>query len=130
MKNQKKLFAGLGVLILLIGILLTVYFVNKPSTTSGSKAITVEVVTSDDTKTFNYTTDSEYLADVLLDEQLVSGSESEYGLFITTVNGITANDANQEWWCITKDGQMLETGASDTPINDGDKFEITLTIGY
>lgn len=130
MKNQKKLFAGLGVLVLLIGILLTVYFVNKPATTSGSKAITVEVVTSDDTKTFNYTTDSEYLADVLLDEQLVSGSESEYGLFITTVNGITANDANQEWWCITKDGQMLETGASDTPINDGDKFEITLTIGY
>lgn len=130
MKNQKKLFAGLGVLILLIGILLTVYFVNKPATTSGSKAITVEVVTSDDSKTFNYTTDSEYLADVLLDEQLVSGSESEYGLFITTVNGITANDANQEWWCITKDGQMLETGASDTPINDGDKFEITLTIGY
>lgn len=130
MKNQKKLFVGLGVLVLLIGILLTVYFVNKPATTSGSKAITVEVVTSDDTKTFNYTTDSEYLADVLLDEQLVSGSESEYGLFITTVNGITANDANQEWWCITKDGQMLETGASDTPINDGDKFEITLTIGY
>lgn len=130
MKNQKKLFAGLGVLVLLIGILLTVYFVNKPATTSGSKAITVEVVTSDDTKTFNYTTDSEYLADVLLDEQLVSGSESEYGLFITTVNGITANDANQEWWCITKDSQMLETGASDTPINDGDKFEITLTIGY
>lgn len=130
MKNQKKLFAGLGVLILLIGILLTVYFVNKPATTSGSKAITVEVVTSDDSKTFNYTTDSEYLADVLLDEQLVSGSESEYGLFITTVNAITANDANQEWWCITKDGQMLETGASDTPINDGDKFEITLTIGY
>lgn len=130
MKKQKKLIAALVGLVVLIGVLLTVYFVNKPTPTKGDKTITVSVVTSDDTQSFTYSTNREYLADVLLDEKLVEGSETEYGLFITTVNGVAADDSNMEWWCITKDGEMLQTGASDTPINDGDKFEITLTIGY
>ena len=46
------------------------------------------------------------------------------------MDGVTADDANQEWWCFTKGGKMLETGVDSTPIADGDTFEITLTQGY
>ena len=63
-------------------------------------------------------------------EKLVEGEESQYGLFVKTVNGYTVDDSRQEWWCFTKGGETLFTGVDDTPIADGDKFEITLTVGY
>ena len=72
----------------------------------------------------------EYLRGALEQEALIAGEESDYGLFVKTVDGVTADDANQEWWCFTKGGEMLETGVDSTPIADGDTFEITLTQGY
>ena len=63
-------------------------------------------------------------------EGLVAGEESEYGLFVKTVDGYTADDSNQEWWCFTKNGESLTTGVDTTPIADGEHFEATLTVGY
>ena len=51
-------------------------------------------------------------------------------LSLIHIYGVTADDANQEWWCFTKGGEMLETGVDSTPIADSDTFEITLTQGY
>ena len=68
--------------------------------------------------------------DALDEQKLIEGTESEYGIYIKTVDGITANEENQEWWCITKGGETLFTGADTTPIADGDHFELTLTVGY
>ncbi len=51
-------------------------------------------------------------------------------LFITTVDGETADDSQQQWWCITKGGEMLMTGAGETPVADGETYELTLTTGY
>ena len=31
---------------------------------------------------------------------------------------------------VTKSGEMVNTGADQTPIADGDAFELTLTVGY
>lgn len=102
----------------------------KTETQTGSKTITVDIVTDDGTATKTITTDAEYLRGALEQEQLVAGEESQYGLFVKTVNGRTVDDSKQEWWCFTKDGEALFTGIDDTPIADGDKFEITLTVGY
>ena len=64
------------------------------------------------------------------DEELVDGEESAYGLFIMTVDGETIDEADQEWWCITRGGKQLNTGADQTPIADGEDYELTFTIGY
>ena len=61
---------------------------------------------------------------------VAEGTESAYGLFITTVDGETADDSLQQWWCITRSGEMLSTGADQTPIADGEQYELTLTEGY
>ena len=66
----------------------------------------------------------------LMAEGLVEGEESSYGLFITTVDGETVDDANQEWWCLTKGGEMWNYGADSTELSDGDTYELTLTVGY
>lgn len=73
---------------------------------------------------------AETLGDILDASGIVEGEESTYGLYITTVNGIVADEANEEWWCITKDGESLMTGADETPVADGEKYEITLTVGF
>ena len=136
MENQakrplnKKLVAGVVALIVVVAALLAVYFATRPTTAAGEKTITATVVANGDEEVFTIETDAEYLRGALESIDLIEGSESEYGLFVTTVNGITADDSKQEWWCFTKGGETLNTGVDSTPIADGDAFEITLTEGY
>lgn len=97
----------------------------------GVKTITVQIIVDgQDTVTKSITTEAEYLREALDGENLLIGEEGPYGLFVKTVNGITADDAKQQWWCFTKGGADLFTGVDTTPIADGDTFEITLKTGY
>lgn len=129
-KSKKGLIAAIVLVVAIVAIAL-IYKATRPDTSAGAKHITVEVIDAEGTSTvFEYDTDEEYLRGVLEPAGLIEGSDSEYGMFVTTVNGITANDANQEWWCITQDGEMTPTGIDTTPVNDGDHFEFTLKVGY
>lgn len=129
--NTKRIVIALAALLLVIAALFGVYRFTRGAVSQGSKNITVDVIHKDGSlKTFTYDTDREYLGEVLTDENLVSGGSGAYGMFITSVDGETADDANQEWWCITKDGESLNTGVDQTPVSDGDKYELTLTTGY
>ena len=131
MKKQTKIILGVVALVVAIAVLLGVYFATRPDTTQGAKALTIVVVHGDGSeKDFDIHTDAEYLAEALTENNIASGSDSDYGLFITTVDGETADDGEQQWWCITKGGEMLMTGVDSTPVADGDSFEITLTTGY
>ncbi len=129
---KKKTIAIAGALLALLCVLVSVlYFQFKPQTTAGEKEISVVVVhANQEEKTFTYQTDAEYLGEVLTENKLVEGSQGEYGLFITTVDGETADDSKQQWWCITKGGEMVNTSADQTPIADQDQFELTLKEGY
>ena len=129
--SSKKILLSLAALLAVIAVLSGVYLFTRQATTAGSKTITVEVVHKDlSVKEFTYQTDREYLGEALSDEGLVSGEVGAYGMFITTVDGETADASNQEWWCITKNHEMLNTSADQTPIADGEQYELTLTVGY
>ncbi len=130
-KSNKKIILALAALLLAAAALLGIYRFTRESATAGAKTVTIDVIHKDASlKTFTCHTDREYLGEMLADEDLVSGEEGPYGLFITTVDGETADDAAQEWWCITKNQEMLNTSADQTPVSDGDKYELTLTVGY
>jgi hypothetical protein len=134
MRQNKNLFKSLiacALLALVVVIMLIAYFQFKPEGVKGSKEIVVEVaIPEEETKEFTLHTDAEFLRQALEEEALVKGTESEYGLFITEVNGRVVDDTKQEWWCVTKDGEDVFTGVDETAIADGDHYEITLTIGY
>ena len=107
------------------------FHANKPETIIGEKEIDITVIHADKTENiFTYQTDAEYLADVLLENKLAEGDFGDYGLFITTVDGETADSSKQQWWCITKGGKQVNSGADALPVYDGDQFELTLTEGY
>ena len=82
MKNKRTLIAA-AVLLLVCILAGGLYLKFKPQATKGEKEVNVVVVHGDETeKTFQYHTDAEYLVEVLKENELVSGDEGEYGLFI------------------------------------------------
>ena len=86
-------------------------------------SITVEVTFPDGTvKNYEINTDAEYLRGALEEAKLVEGEESQYGLYVRKVDGVS--DADGYYWAFYKDGEYLMTGVDTTPIADGDKFEI------
>lgn len=128
---KKKTLIGCGALVAACLLAALLYLQTRPETAAGNKTIDVVVVHGDGSEAaFQYQTDAEYLGDVLTENGLVEGTESTYGLFITTVDGETADDSLQQWWCVTREGEMLSTGADQTPIADGEQYELTLTEGY
>lgn len=130
-KTKRIVVIGSIVLVVLLAVFVGIRVLSKSGTQLGAKTITVDVVVApDDVRTYTIKTNELYLRGALEDEGLVSGDESEFGLFIKTVDGVTANEANQEWWCVTKGGEWVLTGVDETPIADGDRFEITLMVGY
>lgn len=129
--NTKKVIVALVLLIICVAVLWGIYQATLKSPVQGEKTITVEVIHKDGSLiSFEYHTDREYLGETLTDEGLVSGESGAYGMFITTVDEETADDSKQEWWCITKNQEQLNTSADQTPIADGEKYELTLTTGY
>lgn len=133
-RNSRALIpVGTGIFILIVLIMILLYnkFRPEPTSTEDIKHIVAEVILTDGTsKSYDIETREMYLRKALESIGLIKGSESEYGLFVTTVDNITASDSNKEWWNFTLNGQALNTGVDTTPVNDGDHFEITLTAGY
>lgn len=130
LSNRKVILLIAAVLIAAVAMF-GIYKVFMPKGQTGAKEITVTVVHADETsKDFVYQTDAAYLGEVLKSEELVEGTEGEFGMFITSVDGETADGSKEQWWCITKGGEALNTSADQTPIEDGEKFELTLTEGY
>lgn len=130
-KNQKPLIIAAIVFVVLIVAGVVIWQATAPKGTEGEKAYTFTVIDAEGNETVhNLTTDHEMLGDALLEEGLIEGEDGEYGLFVKTVGGITADDANQEWWCLTKGGEAVMTGVDSTPVEDGAAYEFTLTVGW
>lgn len=130
MKNKKTLIAVL-VLVLLVAVAAVCWFAFAPKAVEGSKTITVDITHKDgSTVTYEIHTDEEFLRGAMEQESLVAGNESEYGLYILTVDGETVDESNQEWWGYTKSGEMVNYGVDTCPIEDGDHYEFTLNVGW
>lgn len=128
MKN-KKLVISVVALVLVVALMAGIWMATRPETEAGSKAYTVTVVHKDGTvKDFSYRTDEEYLAGALLEEGLVSGEDSQYGLTIITVDGEAAVwDTDKAYWAIWVGEEMAMTGASEIPVYDGSTYKLEYT---
>ena len=128
MKKAKILLPAL-----VLVLVLTMVCGCAEKSTNGDKITFTFTVTHADgsSKDFTIKTAETNLRKALEAEKLVSGTESEYGLFVTTVDGETADfDKDQSWWCLTKDGETCSTGVDGCTVADGDKYGFTYTIGY
>lgn len=90
----------------------------------GATAFTFEVVEADgNTTVFTVNTDKKTVGEALLDNALVEGEDSEYGLYVKNVNGITADyDVDQTYWAFYVDGEYAMTGVDTTDVVAGSTY--------
>lgn len=90
----------------------------------GSTSFAFTVVDQDGNATpFEIHTDKDTVGGALLELGLITGNDGEYGLYVTTVNGITVDyDTDGKYWAFYVDGEYALTGVDSTPITAGSDY--------
>ncbi len=72
---------------------------------------------------FEIHTDKETVGEALSELGLIEGEDSEYGLYVKTVNGITADyDKDGVYWAFYINGEYASTGVDSTKIVEADSY--------
>ena len=133
--SNKKIILGVAVVAVLVIVFAVIYLAASPKAGEGSKAYTVEVIDDTGASTvYEGTTDAEYLSE-LMDELAAAedfsydGYDSDYGLYITTVNGLLADyDTDGAYWSIYVNGEYGMYGADSQVVTDGDAFSFVYEV--
>ncbi len=121
---NKKSWIAVLVLVLLVAAAAACWFAFGPEGQAGEKNITVEVTHTDGTvNTFELKTECEFLGQAMMEENLLEGTQEQYGLFVSSVDGEAADPAENCWWLYTKSGEYVEYGVDQCVIADGDHYE-------
>ena len=95
----------------------------------GAKQFTLVVADKDGNETtLEIHTDKDTVGEALLDNQVIAGEDSEYGLYVKTVNGITADyDKDGTYWAFSVNGELSQKGVDQTYVKNGDIYTFTVT---
>ena len=90
----------------------------------GSRKLDLTVTDGDGKTTgFHISTDEDTVGGALIELGLISGDEGEFGLYVKTVSGITADyDKDKCYWAFYIDGEYAMTGAELTEIHEGSVY--------
>ena len=93
-------------------------------------AILLTVVHGDGSRQdFSIATKERNLRRILEKEGLIAGVEYDWGLYVLAVDGETADTSLQQWWCLSRDGEVSTVGVDGTVIAGGEHFTYTLITG-
>ena len=141
-KNNKKLVSWLLCMMLIVAMALTTVGCGTNGQNGGQPAaeqnadsnVTVlgegktefgfTVVDKDGNATeFEIHTDKATVGEALLELNLIAGDESEYGLYVKQVNGITADyDVDQTYWAFYVNDAYATAGVDTTAVEAGAKY--------
>ncbi len=142
MTNFKKSLSSVLLLVLIAAMALLAVGCGD-NTPQGNETPKTSAVSSDKTvlgegaKVFDFTvsdfdgketafeihTDKETVGEALIELDLISGDDGEFGLYVKNVNGIRADyDKDGKYWAFYIDGEYAMTGVELTPIEDGKTY--------
>lgn len=131
-QSNKKVIIGVAALIAVVAVLAAVFFVFREKPVQGHKSITIEVIDNTRNSTFyEVHTDAEYLRQAMEEAKGLefSGMESEYGLMVETVNGVTPDySVDGAYWSFYVNGAYCNYGIDSQPVEDGDAFVIKYEV--
>ena len=122
-KQKKTTIIVVVIAVVLVIAALVCWAAFRPQALEGVKGITVTVNHSDGT-TYEEEIDTtaQYLAEALEPYDLIHGEESEYGLFVTEIDGEIADGSDGKYWVYTVNGTDAEYGVDMQPVADGDAY--------
>ena len=126
MKNKKMILAIVA-LLAVIALMAGLFLANKPQAVEGSKQVTITIIHKDGTeKNLEYATDLEFLSELLLEKELVTGYESEeYGFTIEGVDGVVADwAADGAYWALYEGEEYATTSAAGIVLTDGGVYKL------
>ncbi|MCH5259469.1 MAG: DUF4430 domain-containing protein [Lachnospiraceae bacterium] len=93
---------------------------------TGSTEFSLTVTDKEGSETqFEIHTDKQTVGDALLELGLIDGEESEYGLYVKTVNGLTVDyDTDGAYWAFYINGEYASSGVDSTDITEGDSYSL------
>lgn len=128
MKKSLKIFLGVTGVVVLVAALVAVWMIFGAKPQAGAKEITIEVINSaDESIMYEVNTDAEYLRQAMDEAEGLTydGTESEYGMMVSTVNGEVADyNVDGSYWSFYVNGEYCNYGIDTQPVADGDAFVI------
>ena len=77
---------------------------------------------------FDVASDKSTVGEALSSIGLISGEQGDYGLYVKTVNGITADyDKDGTYWAFSVNGELSQKGVDQTYVKNGDIYTFTVT---
>ena len=68
-------------------------------------------------------TDKQTVGEALLEQGIIAGELSDYGLYVKTVDGLTLDyETDGKYWAFYVDGEYAMTGVDATDITDGSTY--------
>ena len=129
MSEKKNKLTIAAVLIVLLTLFAVVWLCFMPHGSKLEKTVVFEVLHLDGTgSSFTLLSNCETLGELLEANGLIAGEDGPYGLYVKTVDGETVDESLNQWWCFSRDGEMLVTGVDDTVIADGEHYEAIISV--
>ena len=117
---MKKLLSLLLALIMVIS--LTACAAAKPEAKGASFSVIVTDLEGKET-TFQYTSNKATVGEALVEEGLIKGHTTEYGLYVDEVNGIALDwSKDGKYWAFYINGEYAMTGVDATEITAGTTY--------
>lgn len=94
----------------------------------GSKSFDFSVVDKDGTESvFEIHTDEETVGAALLEIGMIAGEDGPYGLYVKTVNGMTADyETDGVYWAFYVNDEYGQSGVDLTDITEGDTYSFRM----
>lgn len=133
MKKNFFKFSKIFVSLMLIAVMaFSLVSCDKNEDVKQGEEITITVAVTNkagETTETDIKTTATNLADALIGAGMIEGYTDTYGFTVTAVNGEVADfNVDSAYWALSKNGEYLMTGASGTPIADGEHYELIYTV--
>ena len=94
----------------------------------GSKTFMFKVDAEGYAITFTIHTNEQTVGAALLALNLIAGEDSQYGLYVKTVNGMVADyDVDKSYWSFYENGEYAMSGVDTTDITEGYTYSFVRT---